>query len=377
MTLMKTIALLLLATLTLTLASSDTAPSTYNVVIMGKTGVGKSSLINSLFKEQVAAVGHDEATTMDVHKFIKMEGKNTINIWDTMGLYDDLGDPKEYIHRIADTVKKAHLILFCFDSSEARWTKDNKEMIELVKKELTKDIFKNTLFVFTKYNVHRNEKSLETRKHKVISVVPDAKFGVAESPESKDWDTKLWKEILTVVKENSKPIFIDIMNKRSRVCLISKRIKENILEKGIFPTYMTKERRNTRDICVKEKVEKYNKKVGLIKNTLATGGAIALYSVAGPVVRVAKIMIGGLSMGLGTVIEGKVSGYERESSYCNDSVKIINIENYKDKYEYPDGKYIGEFKRMLFHGQGTMYDEHNNELFSGEFKDGMPKPLCS
>jgi small GTP-binding protein len=373
MKLIKTLLLLLL--LTLTLASTDTSPKVYNVVIMGKTGVGKSSLINSLFKEQVAAVGHDEATTMDVQKFIKMEGKNTINIWDTMGLYDDLGDPKEYIHRIADTVKKAHLILFCFDSSEARWTKDSKEMIELVKKELTKDIFNNTLFVFTKYNVHRNEKSLETRKHKVLSVVPDAKFGVAESPESKDWDTKLWKEILTVVKENSKPIFIDIMNKRSRVCLISKRIKENVLEKGIFPNVMTNKQREVRDICVKEKVEKYNKKVGLIKNTLATGGAIALYSVAGPVVRVAKIMIGGLSMGLGTVIEGKVSGYERESSYCNDSVKIINMENYNDEYEYPDGKYIGEFKRMLFHGQGTMYDEHNNKLFSGEFIDGMPS-IC-
>jgi len=376
MTLIKTIMLLLLATLTLTLASTDTSPKVYNVVIMGKTGVGKSSLINSLFKEQVAAVGHDEATTMDVHKFIKMEGKNTINIWDTMGLYDDLGDPKEYIHRIADTVKKAHLILFCFDSSEARWTKDNKEMIELVKKELTKDIFKNTLFVFTKFNVHHNTKSLETRKHKVLSIIPDAKFGVAESPDSKDWDKKLWKEILTVVKENSKPIFIDIMNKRSRVCLISKRIKENILEKGIFPTYMTNKQREVRDICVKEKVEKHNKKVGLIKNTLATGGAIALYSVAGPVVRVAKIMIGGLSMGLGTVIEGKVSGYERESSYCNDSVKIINMENYNDEYEYPDGKYIGEFKRMLFHGTGKMFDEHNNELFSGEFIDGLPS-ICA
>ena len=81
-------------------------------------------------------------------------------------------------------------------------------------------------------------------------------------------------------------------------------------------------------------------------------------------------------MGLGTVIEGKVSGYERESSYCNDSVKIINIENYKDKYEYPDGKYIGEFKRMLFHGTGTMYDEYNNKLFSGEFIEGLPS-ICS
>jgi len=373
---MKTLTLLLLATLTFTLASSDTAPSTYTVVVMGKTGVGKSSLINSLFGKQVAAVGHDEATTMKVQKYIKMVKKNPINIWDTPGLYDDLGDPKEYIHRIADTVKEAQLILFCIDSSEARWTKDNKEMIELYKKELTEDIINNTLFVFTKFNVQNNTKSLETRKYKVLSIVPDAKFGVAESPDSKDWDKKLWKEILTVVKKQDHPIFINIMNERSRVCLTSKRIKENILETGIYPNDMTKERRAVRDICIKEEVEKYNNKVGFYKNPLAIGGAIALYSVAGPTATAAKIMIGGLSMGLGTIIEGKGAQYERKASYCDDPVKKINMDNYEDKYESPIGTYNGRFKKMLFHGQGTLFDEHNNELFSGEFKEGLPH-ICS
>ena len=132
----------LIKTLLFLLISYLVTANEYSVVIIGKTGVGKSSLINSLFGEQVATVGHDEATTMNVEKYTKYEGNHTINIWDTMGLYDDRGEPKEYIHRIADTVKKAHLVLFCFDSSEARWTKDNKDILDIIKKQFYK---KNTV----------------------------------------------------------------------------------------------------------------------------------------------------------------------------------------------------------------------------------------
>ena len=365
----------LIKTLLFLLIISLATANEYSVIIIGKTGVGKSSLINSLFGEQVATVGHDEATTMNVEKYTKYEGNHTINIWDTMGLYDDIGEPKEYIKRIADTVKKAHLVLFCFDSSEARWTKDNKDILDIIKKELSENIFKNTLFVFTKYNIHRNEKSLETRKYKINSIVNNAKFGVAESPQTKDWDTKLWLEILKVVKETSKPIFIDIMNKRSRVCLITNRVKNSIIEQGVFPIYMDKKQREVRIACDKEK-DKYNEKVGFIKNTLATGGALTLYTMAGPVVTAAKLLVGGLSMGLGSIIESKVSRFERNSSYCDESVKTINMENYKDTYEFSDGKYIGEFKRNLFHGSGTIYDENNNILFTGAFNNGLPS-TCS
>ena len=365
----------LIKTLLFLLISYLVTANEYTVVIIGKTGVGKSSLINSLFGKQLATVGHDEATTMNVEKYTKYEGNNTINIWDTMGLYDDRGEPKEYIHRIADTVKKAHLILICFDSSEARWTKDNNDMLDIIKNELSENIFKNTLFVFTKYNINGNKKSLETRKYKITSIVNNAKFGVAESPETKDWDTTLWQEILTVVKETSKPIFIDFMNRRSRVCLIAKRVKNSIIEHGVFPSNMDKKQIEFRIACDKEK-DKYNRNVGFIKNTLATGGALTLYTVAGPVVTAAKLLVGGLSMGLGSIIESKVSRFERNSSYCDKPLQMINMANYNDTYEFSDGKYIGEFKKNLFHGFGTIYDEHNNPLFKGEFNNGLPS-TCS
>ena len=70
--------------------------SALNIVIMGKTGVGKSTLINAVLNEEVAETGIGQAVTkegkwyskdisdLDLH-FIE-EHCDTINMYDTVGL---------------------------------------------------------------------------------------------------------------------------------------------------------------------------------------------------------------------------------------------------------------------------------------------------
>jgi small GTP-binding protein len=351
----------------LSLLFTPTFSKTYSVTVVGKTGVGKSSLINSLFGENVAPVGHDEATTMEVSKYKTIVGKDTVEIWDTMGVYDDVGDPKEYIKRMSEKIEKTDLILFCFDSSESRWTKDNKDIIGLFKNELNNSIFKNTLFIFTKYNVFRNKESLMNRQYKVKSIIPTAKFAVAENEESKEWKKNLWKSILDTAKENTKPIFIKIMHRRSNICEISRNATNNIIENDVFPIYMDKKRTKEIKDCMTG-VEVFNDRI----NTLSYIGSAGIFMNVGPVLKISKIAAGSLGLGSGLYIKNILSKFHRNSSYCSAAENKLDIDNYYDVYEWTGGTYKGQFKRNLFHGEGELWDHENNHLFKGTFINGIP-----
>ncbi|WRG44768.1 50S ribosome-binding GTPase [Helicobacter pylori] len=69
-----------------------------NILLMGYTGSGKSSLINALFGKEVAKTGVGKPITQHLEKFID-EQKGLI-LWDTKGIED-----KDY-HDTAQSIKK-------------------------------------------------------------------------------------------------------------------------------------------------------------------------------------------------------------------------------------------------------------------------------
>ncbi|GAA7757533.1 GTPase [Helicobacter pylori] len=69
-----------------------------NVLLMGATGVGKSSLINALFGKEIAKAGVGKPITQHLEKYID-EQKGLI-LWDTKGIED-----KDY-HDTMQSIKK-------------------------------------------------------------------------------------------------------------------------------------------------------------------------------------------------------------------------------------------------------------------------------
>nr|WP_238409716.1 GTPase [Helicobacter pylori] len=69
-----------------------------NILLMGATGAGKSSLINALFGQEVAKAGIGKAITQHLGKYID-EQKGLI-LWDTKGIED-----KDY-HDTMQSIKK-------------------------------------------------------------------------------------------------------------------------------------------------------------------------------------------------------------------------------------------------------------------------------
>ncbi|GAA0347869.1 MAG: GTPase [Micropruina glycogenica] len=75
----------------------------FNLAVFGKTGVGKSTLINAIFGEPVAATGIGDPVTLDTHLYLDTRG--TLGLIDTRGL--EIGrDDGELIKEVTKYVKQ-------------------------------------------------------------------------------------------------------------------------------------------------------------------------------------------------------------------------------------------------------------------------------
>mgnify|MGYP000001765661 FL=1 len=103
--------------------------TTLNIVVAGKTGVGKSTLINSVFSEKLAKTGYGDPVTEDIKK-IRKEGYPLV-IYDTPGLelkgehstQELLDDIQELIQsgmRTGDANEAIHAVWYCISTASGR-----------------------------------------------------------------------------------------------------------------------------------------------------------------------------------------------------------------------------------------------------------------
>lgn len=98
-----------------------------NLAIFGKTGVGKSTLINAIFGEPVAATGIGAPVTMGSHLYLDSRG--TLGVIDTRGL--EIGrDDTEIIREVTKAVKETrgrpiaeqiHVAWYCIRGMDRRF----------------------------------------------------------------------------------------------------------------------------------------------------------------------------------------------------------------------------------------------------------------
>jgi uncharacterized protein (DUF697 family)/GTPase SAR1 family protein len=107
----------------------------FNLAIFGKTGVGKSTLINAIFGEDIAQTGIGEPVTRDSHLYMHHTGH--FGVLDTRGLeigqdnQQILDDLRAYVRQMRrlELKDQVHVAWYCVRASDRRFEETEAEFV--------------------------------------------------------------------------------------------------------------------------------------------------------------------------------------------------------------------------------------------------------
>ncbi len=280
----------------------------FTFLLVGRTGVGKSSTVNSLMGKTVAVVGDYEPCTMDVKKYEHELNGINFTIIDTPGLCDDLeevGNDYEYLERMRSDVSQVDSMWFVSRLDETRVTNDEKRGIKLISEAFGSKFWGQAVIIFTfagaknasDYPIALEKRTELIRKeiakytgiaiaNNVPSVAVDNKSDT--TPDGEKWLGELYTQIYARISaKGATPFFMATVERVKRPEKERELIIEKIYEPA--PTYTPIELNERQAAVVTNKTAEV---LGLASAGASVGAVIG--SLAGPVGAAVGGAVGGV-----------------------------------------------------------------------------------
>jgi len=122
------------------------------VAVVGRTNVGKSTLLNALLGEKVSIVSDTVQTTRNVIRAILTEERGQLVFLDTPGVHKAEGDLGRNLNKMArSAIGGADAVLLVLDASSKMWQEDEGWMRRLMKDDTPCVILLNKTDLGTEY----------------------------------------------------------------------------------------------------------------------------------------------------------------------------------------------------------------------------------
>ena len=136
-----------------------------NILVCGRTGVGKSSLINNLVGKEVCKVndpglegGNLNRGTTEISEIKANTDNVSVTIYDSPGLRCGLEDgtvDERYLHDMYDKCKDVDLVLYCMEMTASHYTAAEIRATRLFTRRFQPEFWNRCVLVMTKANMVR------------------------------------------------------------------------------------------------------------------------------------------------------------------------------------------------------------------------------
>jgi predicted GTPase len=206
----------------------DQVGDQFTFLLVGRTGVGKSSTINSLMGREVAPVGDYEPTTMSIECYDNDINGVNFTIVDTPGLCDDLeekGNDYDYLELMRNEIDQVDSTWFVSRLDDTRVTRDEKEGIQRISEAFGEEIWEKAVIVFTfagnvtpeKYRTALKERTRLIREEIAKYIDSDVAENIPSvavdntrptTPDRRRWLNKLYTQVYVRMSTQSSTPFL-------------------------------------------------------------------------------------------------------------------------------------------------------------------------